>query len=444
MTSHSSIDADRRVDSRSYLEPANRGWVAAFILSAGLGLEYLARLAINSVFPLLRQDLEITDFEIGLSATAFLWTYALLSPLAGVLGDRFPRRTVLFLSVASWSVITLLCGFATEVWHLLAARVLLAITQACFIPTAQALIADLHPPKTQAKAIGIFMAGCYIGIFSAGLPVAYLATTFGWRTMFLLVGVVSLCFSLLIGYLPRGHAGKDEAAEKEQPIWSRASIDSLRSLLRVPAFIGILLAFALSGAAYFILFTFLPLFIFENFGLSMENAAFQATFYTQAGALILNPIFGAFADKWSANTPRNRFFFASITAITALPALAVVGFGQTTILLIVGLLIFSVAMAGTDVSWTPMLSTVVSERSRATAYGVLNLSSCFAGGTVTIIGAAIMKYQGLGLLITSGGVMFGVLAISLAITGFAGVPKNTRDELLGIGELSPSGDRGEA
>src|SRR5690554_5440637 len=123
MTSHSSIDADRRVDSRSYLELANRGWVAAFILSAGLGLEYLARLAINSVFPLLRQDLEITDFEIGLSATAFLWTYALLSPLAGVLEDRFPRRTVLFLSVASWSVITLLCGFATEVWHLLAARI---------------------------------------------------------------------------------------------------------------------------------------------------------------------------------------------------------------------------------------------------------------------------------------------------------------------------------
>jgi len=64
-----------------------------------------------------------------------------------------------------------------------------------------------------------------------------------------------------------------------------------------------------------------------------------------------------------------------------------------------------------------MLSTVVSERNRATAYGIMNMASCFAGGTATFAGALLMKSHGLGGLMASGGIMFLVLAILLAITG---------------------------
>ncbi|HZJ42929.1 MAG TPA: MFS transporter [Pyrinomonadaceae bacterium] len=417
MTSQDVIASNPAADSLQASSSNSKKWIVAGILSAGLGLDYLARLAINSVFPLLRQDLQMTDFEIGLSATAFLWTYALLSPLAGFAGDKFPRRTVLALSVVSWGGVTLLCGFATETWQLLVARVLLGVSQACYIPTAQALITDLHTPRTQAKAIGIFMAGCYVGVFASGMPVAWVSTSFGWRTMFLLIGGISLVFALSMSYIPRVQPRKSTPDPSSDPLSQGSSIDSVKLLLRNKAFAGILIAFALSGAAYFILFTFLPLFIFENFGLSVEAAAFQATFYMQVGALILNPIFGAVADRQSSQQPRNRFYFAAITAATALPALAVVGFGKTTLLLTGGLLFFGVAMAGTDVSWTPMLSTVVSERNRATAYGIMNMASCFAGGTATFAGALLMKSHGLGGLMASGGIMFLVLAILLAITG---------------------------
>src|SRR5579872_5564170 len=115
-----------RVPSRisSFLQ---NKWTMCFVLSSGLGVDYQARLAINSVFPLLRKDLVMTDFQIGLTATLFLWTYGLLSPVAGYLGDRFSRRTVLVGSITCWNVVTILSALVTSPWQLIAMRMFLAL-----------------------------------------------------------------------------------------------------------------------------------------------------------------------------------------------------------------------------------------------------------------------------------------------------------------------------
>ena len=134
-------------------------WMMAILLSAGLAMDYQARVAVNCVFPLLRKDLAMTDVQIGLTATLFLWTYGLLSPLAGYFGDRFSRRTVLIGSITCWNVVTVLSGFVTSPWQLIAMRIVLASAQVCYVPTAQALITDFHGKETQGKAIGIFQAG---------------------------------------------------------------------------------------------------------------------------------------------------------------------------------------------------------------------------------------------------------------------------------------------
>ena len=82
-------------------------WVAVGLLSAGLAADYLTRLGIYSVFPLLRKELIASDVVLGLVASSFPWTYGSLSPVAGYLGDRFSRRTVILSSIIGWS---LCCG----------------------------------------------------------------------------------------------------------------------------------------------------------------------------------------------------------------------------------------------------------------------------------------------------------------------------------------------
>ena len=110
----------------SVVAASRQKWVLVVLLSSGLALDYLARLGLHSVFPLLRKEIIATDVALGLVASSFPWTYGALSPIAGYLGDRFQRRRVVIASVTAWSVATALSGAVATVWQLVAMRVALA------------------------------------------------------------------------------------------------------------------------------------------------------------------------------------------------------------------------------------------------------------------------------------------------------------------------------
>src|ERR1700685_4073357 len=69
-------------------------------------LNYADRQAIFSVFPLLKTELRLTDFQLGIAGTSFMWVYALVGPLAGWLGDRLSRKSLILGALAFWSVVT--------------------------------------------------------------------------------------------------------------------------------------------------------------------------------------------------------------------------------------------------------------------------------------------------------------------------------------------------
>ena len=74
------------------------------------------------VLPLVRAELGLSGYEAGLVNSAFTVVSAILAPLAGALGDRWPKHRVLFAAVAIWSIATILTGFATSLALLLLIR----------------------------------------------------------------------------------------------------------------------------------------------------------------------------------------------------------------------------------------------------------------------------------------------------------------------------------
>lgn len=251
-------------------------WLLVALLSTGLAFDYASRLALFSVLPLWRNDLHASEAALGLVASSFLWTYGLLSPLAGFAGDRFSRRTVLIASLAAWSAITLLSGLVTNAWQLVGMRILLALAQVCYLPVGQAFLADFHGPATRGRASGYFQSGCSIGIFLSGFPVAWLATHLGWRGMLIAAGTAGLAFSLVLWrwlpQIPRNHASTKSATT--EPI----SVRDTAALLRISSVRALMATFTLTSITYWVLFSYLPLFVYERYGLSVEAAAFQATF----------------------------------------------------------------------------------------------------------------------------------------------------------------------
>ncbi len=387
-------------------------WVVVALLSAGLAVDYLTRIGIYSVFPLLRKELIASDVVLGLVASSFPWTYGSLSPLAGYAGDRFSRRTVILASLVGWSVASALCGLARTGWELVALRVLLAAAQVAYMPTAQALVADVHNAATRAKASGLFQAGSYVGIFLAGLPAAAVATHFGWRIMLVLSGMLGLVLAAVMWrYLPDQRQTAVEAASP--PVSVREAV----ALLRMPSLVLITAAFALTGIAFWVLFTYLPLFVYERYHVSLETAAFQATFYMQVSAMLLMPALGAASDAWTRRDPRNRFLACGLVSLIGLPALLAVGLGSHPAVLITGLIAFGAVMAGTDASWMPMLCNITQPRQRATAYGILNTCATLAGGTAAMVTALIMKRVGLGIVISSLAALFLILGTLVIVAG---------------------------
>jgi MFS family permease len=124
----------------------------------------------------------MSKMELGMLGSAFLWAYALLGPQAGYVGDRFPRRYVIICSLALWSTMTGLNGFATSGTQLIYLRVLLAVSEAFYMPCALALISEHHTEETQSKAIAIHLSSMAVGQVSGGFLGGFMGQYFSWRT----------------------------------------------------------------------------------------------------------------------------------------------------------------------------------------------------------------------------------------------------------------------
>src|SRR6185436_50906 len=130
------------------------------------------------------------------------------SPVGGYLADRLNRRHLICLSLFVWSAVTWATGHVTTFNELIAARALMGISEACYIPAALALIADFHSGATRSRAVGIHLMGIYAGIILGGFS-GYVADNpqLGWRFAFSVCGIIGVLYALplfkLLPKLPR-------------------------------------------------------------------------------------------------------------------------------------------------------------------------------------------------------------------------------------------------
>lgn len=374
--------------------PTAYAWLVVGLLGVVALLNYLDRLMITSMVGKIRPELGISSAEFGLFTSVFLWVYAVLNPLGGFLADRVGRTVVIVASLFFWSAATCISGFAHSYHEMLAARALMGISEACYMPAALAMISDYHRGRTRSLATGLHMVGSYCGAALGGLG-GYIAESVGWRFGFRIFGAIGIGYAvvLLLALRDQPKIASPGGAVAAAPRSQLRIPDMLAALLASPGFWILLAVNVLVGICNWSIYGWLPAYLKDRFNLGLGAAGLSATFYFQCASLVGVLVSGAVADWWRQSNRRARALVPAIGFCLAGPGLMAIGSAGLLFIVIVALLIVGLGRAAFDSNQMPLIRELVDERCSATGFGILNLISTAAGGVAVYAGGAMQDHQ---------------------------------------------------
>jgi MFS family permease len=292
-------------------------------------MNFVDRGLLAVVGPELVPELGISDTQFGL-LTGF--GFALLYTIVGIplarYADAAHRVWIMTVCVALWSLMTVLCGLATDVtigsvtigafWILLMCRVGVGIGEAGCTPPANSLIADYYAPRDRSQALGVYSMGVTLGTMFANLIGGWVTDVFDWRTAFFVVGLpgilIAVVFKLTVKEPPRGYTDPKGAQSKE-PVELR---EAIRELMTKPAFWWMTAGATVAAFCGYGISSFQSIFLVRAHGITTGEAAIWIN-----APVSLSSAIGTFATGWLATKLYKKH--PGAIALGARPRLSLVG-----------------------------------------------------------------------------------------------------------------------
>jgi MFS family permease len=236
------------------------------LLALAIFINYVDRGNLATAAPLIKDQLRLTNTQIGLLLSAFFWTYTPAQILAGWLAERINAYRTLALGVAIWSIATATTGLVTGFTALFALRLLLGLGESAGFPCSSKLLAQHLPAHRLGAANGLIGVGLALGPAFGTLTGGLLMARLGWRPVFLLFGLVSMLWLIPWRGATR-HASIQADAAPKTPAPSYRAILGQRE-----AWGASLGHFAVNYTFYFVI-TWLPLYLVKFRGFSLSQMA---------------------------------------------------------------------------------------------------------------------------------------------------------------------------
>ena len=391
-------------------------WVAYF-------LNYSDRQTVFSMFPSLKADLNMTDEQLGLLGTIFLWVYAISCPIAGYIADRFSKRILIILSLVIWSIVTMATGIAESAAIILSLRAMMGISESMFMPTAIALTANAHPPSLRSRAIAILTTAQIVGTVAGSWFGGWMADRGQWRNAFLILGVVGLLYAIPYFLFLR-------KINEDSPLKSNTSLKRLgiSVLIKVRMYLLLCIVFPIFVFGLWLLYGWLPTFLHDKFSLNQSDAALNATIFVQGATLVGLLGGGVIADALFRHTKASRLWLITASLILCAPFLHALGNSDTlnmTRVAATGFGLFSGLMIG---NIFPAAFDVVPTDTRASAVGFLNFFGAIMSGFATLFGGIWKQSLGIDRLLSLTALAYGVAGIALIVGIKRLFPKDYKTE----------------
>ena len=245
---------------------------ALLLLGVALLINYLDRANLSVAAPLLKIQFGLSPSELGVLLAAFFATYTAMQFVVGWLIDRYNVNRILAAGFLLWSVSTASTGLVRGFALLLAMRLLLGIGESVAVPASCKILGAYLPEHYRGFAGGSMMAamrcGNAVGTLGAGLLIA----KFGWRFMFIGIGLLSLLWlPAWLKWMPRG--GEPESAR------AVASSPRLVEIMKLRSFWGASLGHFCCNYYFYFLITWLPTYLVLARHVSLARMTSLATLY---------------------------------------------------------------------------------------------------------------------------------------------------------------------
>ncbi|MDO4281609.1 MAG: MFS transporter [Peptococcaceae bacterium] len=382
--------------------------------------DFIIRYGVNSILPLIQEDLQISSTQVGLLSSAiFLGMAIFVMPISFIGENKSQRRAISFCGIL-WSAATVVCGMAGSAVNLIINRLLVGAGNSAYAPLSTAMLTSWYKKSSWGKVLGLYNTAMAVGGALGYLIFAAVAEAYGWRSAFYIIGAVSLVVSLLSLLLPdnkklmaeQGAAeGHNHEAEEIAQIKLNAK-DTAKLVLHNRALLTMCLA---AGFALFAMntgSTFLSIYYVNVMDMSVTKAAAMVAAATPV-SLIAFPLGGAILDKWYQKDRRARMWMPMISILLS-GLILVAGYAVANVpLIIVGNAIYSV---GTT-SFHTASHELVPAWYKSVSYGTYVLFIQLMGALGPTIGGIIVDAVGVHSALVY---VQGFLIISVLLLAYAG------------------------
>jgi MFS family permease len=276
-------------------------------------LNFYDRNVIGALTEPIRKEFGLSDAQVGLIGSAFIWLYAIVGLPLGRAADTWSRKKLLAGGMIVWAALTGVASMATSYTMLLFTRLGFAVGEAVVAPTATSWIGDLFPATARARPLALFMLGVPVGGALTYFFSGTVAQAYGWRAAMLLAAAPAV---ILIPFLLRLVEPARGAAETHH----EPTKSSMAAILKIPTMWWIIASGALLNFNMYAIGTFLPAFLSRIHGLTLARSGIATGIVFAVGGVTGGLLAGRLGDRVIHKRENGRLLLAAAISSLGAPA----------------------------------------------------------------------------------------------------------------------------
>jgi MFS transporter, Spinster family, sphingosine-1-phosphate transporter len=297
---------------------------ALALLTALNLLNYIDRSVLFAVQELIKDEFHRSDAAFGMLTSVFFIFYMCAAPFMGPLSVRYSRRTVIIAGALIWSFATLLTAVTHDFMGLVIRHTLVGVGEASFVILSPTFVADMFPEDQRGRVMGVFYLAIPVGTALGYVLGGFMGPAYGWRVPFYVGAAPGVLLALLLFFIPEPPLGQFDPHEKTP------GRDTLKGLIRNPAFLTATFGMAMMIFALGGLSVWMPTFLHRARGYTLGQANLLFGVSIAINGLVASLAGGWLSDYILRRTRTAHYLVSAVSLALGIPAMWMALYTQGT------------------------------------------------------------------------------------------------------------------